>query len=35
MRFPLEVLEGVKETVGQDFPVLVKINLSDGYKGGT
>ncbi len=33
-RFPLEVLRGVREQVGQAFPVIVKLNLSDGFKGG-
>jgi 2,4-dienoyl-CoA reductase-like NADH-dependent reductase (Old Yellow Enzyme family) len=33
-RFPLEVFQKVKQKVGSDFPVLVKLNLSDGFKGG-
>lgn len=33
-RFPLEVLTSVIESVGADFPVLVKLNLSDDLKGG-
>ncbi|MEZ4938546.1 MAG: NADH:flavin oxidoreductase [Crocinitomicaceae bacterium] len=33
-RFPLEVYDAVLEAVGADFPILVKINLSDGFKGG-
>ena len=33
-RFPMEVLQEVKQTVGKDFPVLVKLNLNDGFKGG-
>ncbi len=33
-RFPLEVLKNVRDKVGNDFPVLVKLNLSDGFKGG-
>ncbi len=33
-RFPLEVLRRVIEAVGRDFPVLVKLNLDDGFKGG-
>lgn len=33
-RFPLEVFNLVKQAVGQDFPVLSKLNLSDGFKGG-
>jgi len=34
MRFPLEVIEAVRNAVGEDFPILCKINLSDGFKGG-
>jgi len=34
VRFPLEVLKNVIEEVGNNFPVLVKLNLSDGFKGG-
>lgn len=34
VRFPLEVLNNVISEVGEDFPVLVKLNLSDGFKGG-
>jgi len=33
-RFPLEVLRAVIEKVGKDFPVLVKLNLADGFKRG-
>jgi len=33
-RFPLEVFDNVRKAVGNDFPVLVKLNLSDGFKGG-
>ena len=33
-RFPLEVLNAVIDQVGSDFPVLVKLNLSDGFRGG-
>jgi len=33
-RFPLEVLKQVRAAVGADFPVLVKLNLSDGFRGG-
>lgn len=33
-RFPLEVLKTVREKVGPDFPVLAKLNLSDGFKAG-
>ncbi len=34
MRFPLEVVAAVRKTVGEDFPVLCKINLSDGFRNG-
>jgi 2,4-dienoyl-CoA reductase-like NADH-dependent reductase (Old Yellow Enzyme family) len=34
MRFPLEVVYKVRKAVGPDFPILCKINLSDGFKGG-
>jgi len=33
-RFPLEVLRAVVTKVGEKFPVLVKLNLADGFKGG-
>jgi 2,4-dienoyl-CoA reductase-like NADH-dependent reductase (Old Yellow Enzyme family) len=33
-RFPLEVLRAVIAKVGKDFPVLVKLNLADGFKRG-
>ncbi len=33
-RYPLEVLKNVISKVGEDFPVLVKLNLRDGFKGG-
>jgi 2,4-dienoyl-CoA reductase-like NADH-dependent reductase (Old Yellow Enzyme family) len=33
-RFPLEVMEAVRTKVGKSFPVLVKLNLSDGFRGG-
>lgn len=34
MRFPLEVLAAVRNAVGDDFPLLGKISMSDGVKGG-
>jgi 2,4-dienoyl-CoA reductase-like NADH-dependent reductase (Old Yellow Enzyme family) len=34
MRFPASVIKRVRETVGPDFPILIKMNLSDGFKGG-
>jgi len=33
-RFPIEVLKNVISKVGPEFPVIVKLNLSDGFKGG-
>lgn len=33
-RFPLEVFESMQKAVGVDFPIIVKLNLSDGFKGG-
>ena len=35
MRFPLEVLAAVRKAVGSDFPLLGKISMSDGVRGGT
>lgn len=34
MRFPLEVLQATRKAVGDDFPILCKINLEDGFRGG-
>lgn len=34
MRFPLEVVSKIREAVGEDFPVLARINLNDGIRGG-
>ncbi len=34
MRLPLEVIAETRNAVGEDFPILVKLNLSDGFKGG-
>lgn len=33
-RFPLEVVQNVISSVGKNFPVLAKLNLADGFKGG-
>ena len=33
-RYPLEVFGQVRKEVGHEFPLLVKLNLSDGFKGG-
>ncbi|MGH0034621.1 MAG: NADH:flavin oxidoreductase [Myxococcota bacterium] len=35
MRFGLEVLEAVRRAVGDDFPLLGKISMTDGVRGGT
>jgi 2,4-dienoyl-CoA reductase-like NADH-dependent reductase (Old Yellow Enzyme family) len=35
MRFGLEVLEAVRAAVGDDFPLLGKISMTDGVRGGT
>lgn len=34
MRFPLEVLRSIREALGPDAPVFVKMNLDDGVEGG-
>lgn len=34
MRFALECLQAVREAVGDNFPLLGKISMSDGVKGG-
>ena len=34
MRLPLRVLDAVRDSVGDDFPILGKINLTDGVRGG-
>jgi len=34
MRLPLEVLAAAREAVGPDFPILGKISMTDGVKGG-
>jgi|GEM_PF-288198 len=34
MRLPLEVLAASREAVGPDFPILGKISMTDGVKGG-
>ena len=34
MRFGLEVLEGIRAEVGDDYPLLAKISMSDGIRGG-
>ncbi len=34
MRLPLRVLEAVRDAVGEDFPILGKMGLTDGIKDG-
>ncbi len=34
MRFPGEVVRAVRQAMGPDFPIMVKMNLTDGIKGG-
>lgn len=34
LRFPVSVIRHVREQVGPDFPILIKMNLRDGFKGG-
>jgi len=34
LRFPVSVIKHVRETVGPDYPIIVKMNAEDGFKGG-
>jgi 2,4-dienoyl-CoA reductase-like NADH-dependent reductase (Old Yellow Enzyme family) len=34
LKLPVEILRRVREEVGEDFPLVVKMNLSDGFKRG-
>jgi 2,4-dienoyl-CoA reductase-like NADH-dependent reductase (Old Yellow Enzyme family) len=34
LRFPASVIQHVREKAGPDFPVIVKMNVRDGFKGG-
>jgi 2,4-dienoyl-CoA reductase-like NADH-dependent reductase (Old Yellow Enzyme family) len=34
MRFPLAVIRRVRQVVGADFPILIKMNQRDGMRGG-
>jgi 2,4-dienoyl-CoA reductase-like NADH-dependent reductase (Old Yellow Enzyme family) len=34
MRFPLEVVDAVRQEIGDGVPLICKINLDDGFKGG-
>ena len=34
LRFPIQILRKVREAVGSSFPIMAKMNLTDGFKGG-
>jgi 2,4-dienoyl-CoA reductase-like NADH-dependent reductase (Old Yellow Enzyme family) len=34
LRFPVNVIRRVRQVVGSEFPILVKVNLRDGFRGG-
>ena len=34
LRFPVSVIKHVRDTVGEGYPVIVKMNLEDGFKNG-
>jgi 2,4-dienoyl-CoA reductase-like NADH-dependent reductase (Old Yellow Enzyme family) len=34
LRFPTEVVAAVRAALGPDFPILVKMNVRDGWRGG-
>jgi 2,4-dienoyl-CoA reductase-like NADH-dependent reductase (Old Yellow Enzyme family) len=34
LRFPTDVIRKIREAAGEDFPILVKMNQTDGFKGG-
>jgi len=34
LRFPLAVIRRVRQAVGDGFPILIKMNISDGIRGG-
>ena len=33
-RFPLEVIHAVRQGVGRNVPIIIKMNLRDGFRGG-
>ncbi len=33
-RLSLEIIRAIRAQVGSDFPILVKVNMSDGFQGG-
>jgi 2,4-dienoyl-CoA reductase-like NADH-dependent reductase (Old Yellow Enzyme family) len=34
LRFPASIIKQVREAAGADYPILVKMNCEDGFKGG-
>jgi 2,4-dienoyl-CoA reductase-like NADH-dependent reductase (Old Yellow Enzyme family) len=34
LRFPVDVITGVRAALGPEFPILVKMNVRDGWRGG-
>jgi 2,4-dienoyl-CoA reductase-like NADH-dependent reductase (Old Yellow Enzyme family) len=34
LRFPVSVIKHVREVVGPHYPILIKMNCEDGFKGG-
>jgi 2,4-dienoyl-CoA reductase-like NADH-dependent reductase (Old Yellow Enzyme family) len=34
LRFPSSVIKHVRDVVGPDYPILIKMNCEDGFKGG-
>jgi 2,4-dienoyl-CoA reductase-like NADH-dependent reductase (Old Yellow Enzyme family) len=34
LKFPVSVIRRVRETVGPDYPILIKMNVEDGFEGG-
>jgi 2,4-dienoyl-CoA reductase-like NADH-dependent reductase (Old Yellow Enzyme family) len=34
LRFPIDVIRRVRQAVGPEFPILVKVNLRDGFRTG-
>ncbi len=34
LRFPQSIIRHVREVIGQNYPILVKMNCEDGFKGG-
>ena len=34
LRFPVSVIKHVREVVGPEYPILIKMNCEDGFKGG-